>query len=65
MWNDFWNWICQAWDAIRAFFVWYFEETPLFEDTLDNFYEITVYIFQHIKPLIGEYIEYILGYINS
>ncbi len=63
--NDFWNWVCMVWDEIRAFFVWYFEETPLFDDTLDSFYDMAINAWQQIKPLIDEYILYLGEYFKG
>ena len=54
-----------VWDEIRAFFVWYFEETPLFDDTLDSFYDMAINAWQQIKPLIDEYILYLGEYFKG
>lgn len=63
--NDFWNWLVQIWDSVEAFIKWYFNDTPLFNDTLDDLYAIAVYSVRELKPLIEEYIQYIGEYLKG
>lgn len=62
--NDFWTVITQIFAAIFNFLDWYIEDTPLFKDTLDAIYAACLAVGNSIGPLIAEYIDYILQYIN-
>lgn len=63
--NDFLNWLVQILAAVEAFFKWYFNDTPLFNDTLNDLYDVAVYTVHELKPLIEEYIYYIGEYLKG
>ena len=63
--DGFLEWLAGVINSINDFLTWYFNETPLFEDTLDTAYAVMVYTVQNSVPLIGEYIEYITEYFRG
>lgn len=63
--DGFLEWLAGVINSINDFLTWYFNETPLFEDTLDSLYDVVVHTTQQMIPLIGEYIEYISEYIKG
>ena len=63
-WDAIIQWLTNVVNAIGAFLDYYFNETPLFEHTLDTSYDIFKYTTEQAIPLIGEYIEYITQYFS-
>ena len=65
IWHNIAQWLMNAFTAVMAFLNWYIDETPLFKDTLDSLYAAFVSTMQYLIPQIGEYIQYITGYIGG
>ena len=63
--EHFWEVLTSILKAIIDFLDWYIEDTPLYEDTLDAFYNLGIQAYNILAPLIGEYIYLIDQYIHG
>lgn len=63
--DNIWTILNNILDGIIAFFNYYMNDTPLFNDTLDSFYELGVWAYNILYPLVSEYVYYISEYFKG
>jgi len=63
--NDFWNILAQITKNIADFMLWFLNDTPLYNETLDSFAEFCTKTWQIAVPLLGDYIHYLSEYFGG
>ena len=62
---DFWNALLAFIKGLFDFLDWYIEDTPLFEDTLDALYAVSIQAYNELAPVVAEHIRLISEYFHG
>ena len=63
--DNVWEFLTKILKAINNFLLWYLNDTPLFEDTLNTLYALTIQTYNTLMPLVNEYLFWFFGYVGG